>query len=303
MRTLVLAALAVAVASGVAQAQPTPIGGLDLKSGEAAARRLIDAACGKVTRVAVAESRFPSASRSEVHLRCQGLTLADGRPAGDAIFTFADDSLVMIETHDPAVALAPDAEPVTSIGAFEVFMPQRILVNRQAGQAWMVADPSYAALAISWKNPAWRADQVTAPAAIYATPAQVVFGASLDEVQASVQDQCDLTHVEDIEDIWLATHPAVQQQLDCIGMEIAGYPRQLEFVFGDGKLEQVWILFGPADVDRLRQTLTATYGPPDSVDEVYEAFDGWRIAIRKDKSEILLGSEPLAAIWRREGHP
>jgi hypothetical protein len=63
----------------------------------------------------------------------------------------------------------------------------------------------------------------------------------------------------------------------------------------------MWLLFGPADIDRLRRELTARFGAAIHVDDTYEVFDDWRIALRKDKSEILMGSDALAAIWGRDG--
>lgn len=302
MRNVVLAAaIGVLALSNAAFAQTTPIPGVTLGLSETAARPLVDAACGAVTRLDVSNTRFPFAANSEVHLRCQRLTLAGGRKAGDAVFTFADDALIMIETRGEPSAMAPDAAPATTIADFDVYMPQQILINRAAGQAWIVATPALAPIALSWKNPAWTRDRLIAPDAPFTLPAQIVFGAALPQIKASLEGVCDLMQVQDIEDIWLDTAPAIQQQLDCYGVEIGGYPRNLEFVFGDGRLEQMWILFGPADIDRLRTEFTSTYGPAIHVDDTYEAFNGWRIAIRKDNPEILMGSDRLAEIWRRNG--
>ena len=284
-----------------ASAQPTPVAGVELGQNETTARPQIDAACAQVTRIAIPGSRFPQASKREVHLRCRGLTLADGRSAGDAMFTFADDFLVMIETRGAPAALAPAAKPAAVMGRFEVYMPGRILIDRTKGQDWMLATAALAPLAFSWENPAWSDDHPSAPRAPYTMPAEIVFGATLADIQARVKGVCDVTDVEDIDDIWLDTHPARQQQLDCFGIKIGGYPRKLEFVFGDGRLEQVWILFGSGDVARLHTALVARYGRAIQDNGNYEAFNGWRIAIRKDKSEILMGSDRLAEIWQRNG--
>ena len=302
MRVLAACIFSALALPSVALAQSTAIPGIELGLTEAAARPHIDAACGTITRIEISDTRFPFASNSEVHLRCRRLTLANGSNAGDAVFTFADDSLIMIETRGEPSAMAPDTAPAMSLSGYEVFMPQQILLNRGAGQTWILATPALASIAISWKNPAWTDDHPVAPSEPFTMPAQIRFGATLSEIETSLGGVCDLKLVHDIEEIWLHTAPAVQLQLDCYGVEIGGYPRGLEFVFGDGQLEQMWILFGPADIERLRATLTSRYGPADHVDDVYEAFDGWRIAIRKDKPEILMGSERLAEIWRRDGY-
>ncbi|MBX3431283.1 MAG: hypothetical protein KF779_16980 [Hyphomonadaceae bacterium] len=303
MRNFLLAAAFGALAlPSAAFAQSTPIRGIELGLSEVAARPLVDAACGTVTRIAVLNTRFPFASNSEVHLRCRNLTLANGRSGGDAVFTFADESLIMIETHGEPSAIAPDTAPATTIAEYEVFMPQQILLNRRTRQAWIVATPALASIALSWVNPAWTDDHPVAPSDPFTMPAQIIFGAALSNIEASLEGVCDLMQIQTIEDIWLDTTPTIQQQLDCYGVEIGGYPRKLEFVFGDGQLEQMWVLFGPSDINRLRAALISRYGEPNHVDENYEAFDGWRIALRKDNPEILMGSERLAEIWRRDGY-
>ena len=41
--------------------------------------------------------------------------------------------------------------------------------------------------------------------------------------------------------------------------------------------------------------------PLTSIDATYEVFDDWHIALRKDRPELLFGSDRLTAIWRSEG--
>ena len=92
----------------------------------------------------------------------------------------------------------------------------------------------------------------------------------------------------------------MQQQLDCFGFEYAGFPRKIEAVFGDGILEQVWILTGKPEEDRIRQALTEAYGAPSFVDENWEVFDDGRVMLRKDKPEVLMVSDRLAPLYRAE---
>ncbi len=301
MRVLKMVA-GILVLSGPVMAQNTPVEGVVFGASEADARPSIDAACNSVTRIEIEDTRFPEAFHSEVHLRCDALTLADSQNAGDAMFTFADDALVMMETRGAPGAMVPDVAPVANVGGFDAYMPHLILVNEEAAQAWMLSTQTLVGIAFSWDNPAWEQDTPSAPTGSFAMPDEIVFGASLDDIENSVKDKCNILRIDDIEEIWLATKPTKQQQLNCYGIEIGGYPRKLEYVFGDGVLEQMWVLFGPADIDRLRVDLTARYGPAIHVDDVYEAFDDWRIAIRKDKPEILMGSDRLAEIWKRERH-
>ncbi|MDJ0911485.1 MAG: hypothetical protein QNI99_20035, partial [Woeseiaceae bacterium] len=125
------------------------------------------------------------------------------------------------------------------------------------------------------------------------------FGEHLDSLQPEFEAQCDFTRVDEYR-VWLLTEPDVQQQLDCFGFEYAGYPRKIEAVFGDGILEQVWILTGKAEEDRVRQALIEAYGEPSFVDEMWEIFDDGLVMLRKDKPEVLMVSERLAPLYRAE---
>jgi len=47
--------------------------------------------------------------------------------------------------------------------------------------------------------------------------------------------------------------PNAQFQIDCFGVEYAGFPRKIEARFGDDRLNTVWILTGSGEEDRLRK--------------------------------------------------
>jgi len=74
----------------------------------------------------------------------------------------------------------------------------------------------------------------------------------------------------------------------------------IEAVFGDGILQLAWILAGSGEEDRLRQALIAAYGPAISDNGTYEVFADGRVALRKDKHEILILSEELVPLYLEE---
>lgn len=284
------------VTCNIALAQEIPISGVEMGQSEATATSAINAACDRVARIEVMATRFPAASETEVHLRCTTLTLTDGRAGGDAMFTFADDKLVLIHTRGQADNLRPDAEPVAQFEDFDIYMPQQIIVNAKTGQSAVFGEFPVVPLAFHWDNPAWTSDAVSATNAEYFLPPEVVFGASLAEMTATLNDVCALAIGRAMDEVWLATKPAVQFQIDCIGYEIAGYPRKLEFVFGDETLQQMWLMFDSGDIPRLREFLTANYGDAISVDDQYEIFDEGRLALRKDIPEIRMVSDEIAEL-------
>ena len=294
-----LAALALALIAAPALAQTAPDIAPGLAFADAAP--LLDGACAAQQRFDVAPTLFPDAADSETHILCQGYTLTDGTAAGDAVFTFADERLVAIETRGAVDAIRPDADPVAELGGFAVYMPGNVVIRAGTQQAFRFDALDLAWMALAWDNPVWHGNSPAADVAPFHIPAIVAFGASLEDVQAIAAAECALAPTREIADVWLRTEPARQTQIDCFGPIVAGYPRKLELVFGDGQLEQVWLLLGTADVPRLRSLMTARYGAPIHVDAQYEVFDNWRIALRKDRPELLIGSERLAAIWAREG--
>jgi hypothetical protein len=284
------------VVCSFAMAQEIPIEGLEMGQSEGIATAVIAAACDGVARIEVTATRFPAANESEVHLRCSTLTLADGRAGGDAMFTFADDKLVLIHTRGQPGNLRPDAEPVAQFEDFDVYMPHQIIVNAETGQSAVFGEFPIVPLAFHWNNPAWTADTISPTKAEFFLPPEIVFGTSLASMTETLNEACALSVERSIDEVWLVTEPAAQFQIDCYGYEIAGYPRKLEFVFGDETLQQMWVMFDVGDIPRLREFLTVNYGNPISVDEQYEIFDEGRLALRKDIPEIRMVSDEIAEI-------
>lgn len=298
MRHMITAALSVMALSTPLAAQTTGIEDLQFEMTEAQARTVLDQVCGETHTHHLSPSRFPIASEAETHIRCDQFELANGEAVESAMLTFADDRLVMIEVRGNAAAARPSSAPSISIQGYDVWVGDAFTYKAETDQAWLMHADAFQAFLLFWDNPAWTEDTLTAPADAFHFPEEIQFGRDFDAVMASLDGDCTVTMVQEIEEIWLGTEPAEQRQIDCMGYEISGYPRRLEFVFGDGQLEQMWVMFGRADIPRLREELTARYGEPVFVDETYEAYDGWRIALHKDIPEILMTSERLSAVWR-----
>jgi hypothetical protein len=288
------------MAGGVV-AQEIPGNGVAVGQSEQASSKAISAACGQITRIEVVNTRFPAASRSEVHLRCKALALADGRPGGDAMFTFADDKLVLFEARGASANLRPEGDPAAKVAGFEVFLPQQLVIDEPKDRAVVFGAFALAPLALHWNNPAWSSDHVAAPTGDFFLPHEVVFGATRETMTTVLDRSCAVVRGKAIDEVWLATKPSSQFQIDCYGYEMAGYPRKFEFVFGDGVLQQMWLLFDEGDIPRLRAFLTGKFGPSIQVDENYEIFDNWRVALRKDVPELRIASDTIARIWSKNG--
>ena len=92
----------------------------------------------------------------------------------------------------------------------------------------------------------------------------------------------------------------MQHQLDCYGYEFAGFPRKIEAVFGDGVLQQAWILTGKGEEERVRRALVEAWGEATYIDDDWEIFGDGTVMLRKDKPEVLMLSPGLAPLYRAE---
>ncbi|WP_203295030.1 hypothetical protein [Maricaulis parjimensis] len=274
--------------------------GLEIGMSAEAAQAQLDAQCDRLDVTHFEPSRHPSAHTSETHIRCEGFAGSNGSTAEHLLASFADGSLFMLEARGEMTGLVPDVDPAGNLGGYTVYLPHLIVTHAESGRWFHLSQMDQAPLALGWDNPAWSGERPAPSDTSFALPDWVSFGDSVETLSSVAEAACPLQALRDIPEIWLDTQPQRQQQLDCYGIEVAGYPRKLELVFGDGTLEQVWFMFGEADIPRARDWLTQTYGPALHVDEQYEIFDDWRVALRKDVPEIRAASDRLAAIWASE---
>ena len=94
--------------------------------------------------------------------------------------------------------------------------------------------------------------------------------------------------------------PHAQIQIDCFGIDYAGFPRKIEARFGDGRLNVVWILTGEGEEDRIRQKLKREYGNIIYKNDAWEVFHNWQVLLRKDKPEVLLVTPELGQLYKKE---
>ena len=94
--------------------------------------------------------------------------------------------------------------------------------------------------------------------------------------------------------------PFAQLQIDCFGIEYAGFPRKFEARFGDNKLNVLWILTGKGEEDRIRQELIKHYGKPIFINDDWEIFNDWQIGLRKDKPEVLVMTKEIGMFYKKD---
>lgn len=275
------------------------LAGLEFNQDAKRARAMLNEHCANIRIVDIDAPNFPLAGRSEVHLICEGFS--NGVVSLDTLaLTFANDRLALLYTRGNAAALESlSSQELEDWMQFAVSWDQRLVIDLPEGQAWVMSEEAAHPNLFQWPNPYVDRDGRVGYATSAARPDALQFGEQLEELQPLFEDQCAYTHLATY-DVWLLNQPEVQQQLDCFGFEYAGFPRKIEAVFGDGILQQAWILTGAGEEDRVREALVEAFGEAIYVDEDWEIYDEGSVMLRKDKPEVLMLSDTLAPLYRAE---
>lgn len=257
--------------------------------------------CRSLKVISVGSPNFPLAKESEQHLVCEGISIGN-QEIREAAFAFGDDRLSLIEARGGAVKAltaraSAEAKPYLH---FKAYFEDLMLADTKADAVWLLSPESIHPNLFAWSNPYLPSNKgsKTEYRRSAKSPELLKFGSILADLLPGFEGQCPIYNVEEIAEPWLQTKPKTQTQINCFGYEYGGFPRKIEAVFGDDVLELAWILTGKGEEDRLRKALTVEYGEPKFVNEDWEAFDEWRIALRKDKPEVLVLSERLAPIFK-----
>jgi hypothetical protein len=260
--------------------------------------------CSELVRVDLPVPTNPLAREKQTHLVCRDLATSDGFTIDEVAFTFGDDALGLVEARGGAcVALlgSLEEEPFELLD-YLAFLRASLVVDEADDAAWILGAEALHAHLFLRSNPDLpSAPERSAPfERSAARPKAFEFGLSIDELRKVMTAASVPTDVQKIDAPWLATKPRSQVQVNCYGVEYAGFARKVEAVFGDGTLQLLWILTATGEEDRVRQALVRAYGPPEFVSKEVEAFDGWRVALRKDKPEVLMIADELVPHYRAQ---
>ena len=289
MNVMMITALGLGLAAMGAEPQS-----LGLKTGitEAEATVWFQEHCDEVSRHVADPVTFPFAEDSEVHIHC-------ALGAQDVYASFGDDKLIQIEMRGDIAPYQPSGEAAAELGWLSVYREPLRIYDAQENRLLWLEDSWQVTQLPFWVNPIWAEGETQIDTAWFIPP-EIEWGASLDAVEAAFGDKCTHSYRLTFDEVWLITQPDLLQQIDCFGYDIAGYPRKLELIFGDGQLEQIWVLLGHGDVARAITAFEAQYGAPVFENEQYTVFGHLDVAVRKDKPELLLGSPRVRELWRAE---
>lgn len=251
------------------------------------------------TVVEIDEPSFPLAQKSESHLLCTNIRTKNGTIA-QVVFTFADDRLHYIEARGNAVntLIAQRKDTADTYLDYKVYFKDGVFANMEKDIVWVLTKEAIHPNLFVWENPYLSKGEVVDLAYLRSgkIPEFIEMGGDLENLRPKLEANSLFVHEQELD----GSDPNAQLQLNCFGVEYAGFPRKVEARFGDGKLNTVWILTGKGEEDRIRKKLVAHYGQPIFVNDAWEIFNNWTIGLRKDKPEVLLLTKELGQYYKTE---
>lgn len=238
--------------------------------------------------------RLPTTITDEAFVRCE-------MPDGVIGLSYSDGSLVLTQLQGAGIieALTADeqaAEAPVVYAGLEIYPSAAMAVDPIADRAWLFSPAHLHAHLFLFEHPLLLDVR---PASLelgshQLLPPGVEIGVDLIAARTVLSSQCPLYEERQITPTTLPGDPHRQVQSNCFGLDVAGFPRKAEFIFGDGRLDLVWILTGAEEHARLQSRLTHLYGAQTEELENYILWPSG-LALRKDVPEIMIASPEVAA--------
>lgn len=247
--------------------------------------------------IKIAEPSFPLSEKQEEHLIALRVKV-NNKTIDKVVFTFSDDKLSLIEAKGNVIeGLTSDlkSEFITYLD-YRIYNSELLFINIKNDVAWLLTPETVYLNLFTWYNPYLSSNDSgdTKYNQSVKTPGFITMGGNIDVLMPLLKNNSTLTTVEKLEE----TDSVSNTQVNCFGVEYAGFPRKFEARFKNNLLNMVWIITGKAEENRIRQKLTEEYGNAEFINENWEVFNKWTVLLRKDKSEILLLTKELGLIYK-----
>lgn len=224
-----------------------------------------------------------------------------GLPPGEIALAFADGRLALAEIRGAALleTLLPQGlsqEQAVPYAGWNVFPEGAWVVSKDKGAAWHLEPASLHPHLFLFRNPLldYSSEPGSSRTGRFEIPDFLTPGTPMDLAERKFRAGCGFVEIVTIDPPTLPVESDTQHQINCFGWPLAGAHRKLEAVFSDDGLALVWILTAPQEYDRLVETLTTGLGDPVADVTNYVVWPGG-VALRRDKPEIAIASNPVAA--------
>lgn len=252
-----------------------------------------------VRLIKIATPSFPLSKNKEEHLIASMVNLKNGI-IDKVVFTFADDKLCYIQAKGNVIkALTSNIKSeVKTYLDYQIYTSDLLFINKKKDVAWLLTPESAHPNLFTWDNPYLSSNnsiEIKYNPAVK-IPNFIKMGGSIDFLIPLLKNNSALINVEKL----VETDSITKTQVNCFGIEYAGFPRKFEARFENNKLNMVWILTGKGEENRMREKLTEEYGKALFINDSWEVFNNWTVLLRKDKPEILLLTKELGLMYKKQ---
>ncbi len=127
-----------------------------------------------------------------------------------------------------------------------------------------------------------------------ALPRTFQLGGSADTLRPLIARDCEQT--KELRHTGQMAAPFDEQvQIDCLGLEVFGARRKVEFMFNDGPLGHVWVHIRAEEATEIRGILEKAFGQVVYETEIDKIFASGTVALRLRPPEVLVATPVLIA--------
>ncbi|MFT5216044.1 MAG: hypothetical protein ACI83H_001161 [Glaciecola sp.] len=246
-------------------------------------------------KITVDKPTFPLASNQETHLIYSNIKTANGT-INKVAFTFSDNKLSYIQANGNIYKTFVEKRKDTARAYmdYEVYVKDKLFIKEKEDVAWILTSEGMHTGLFAWRNPYLNENYSVKLNTGTNIPEFIEMGGALEVLKPILELNSEFTYIEKLDD----SDPNAQLQINCFGVDYLGFPRKIEARFGNKKLNVVWILTAKAEEDRIRKALINQYGKPIFVNDDWEIFNNWQVALRKDKPEVLLMEQNIGLEYK-----
>ncbi len=246
--------------------------------------------------VEVAKPTFPLSKNTEAHLLAYNIRVKT-ETLDRAVFTFSDHRLCYIEARGQALKIfgVNRKDASQDFMDYLVFPKDLLFIHQKEDAAWVLTPESTHPNLFTWNNPlladANHSVNYNPSAKI---PEFITMGGAFKTELPKFKNTGKTIQINRLD----GSDPNAQIQINAYGIEYAGFPRKFEARFGNDKLNMIWVLTAKGEENRLREKLIKAYEKPIFINENWEFFNNWTVALRKDKPEILFLTKELGRQYK-----
>jgi len=242
---------------------------------------------------------FPLSNNKEEHLIASKVVLKNGI-VDQVAFTFSDNKLSLIQAKGNVIKsiVANIKSEARAYLDYQVYMDELLFIHEKNDTAWLLTKTGVHPNLFAWNNPYLDLKNTSEVAynPSVKIPGFIKMGENIAVLKPLLQKNSNFVNEEN-----LGKEGGISKaQINCFGIEFAGFSRKFEARFENNKLTKVWILTAKAEENRIRKKLIDQYGKALFTNDKWEVFNNWTVLLRKDKPEILVLNKSLAAKYKKQ---